>query len=821
VSTTLARKLKQAHALLQQGAAARARALCDEVLQRAPRNPEALYLLGLAYLSEGHAARAVPALTQALAATPRHAAALEYLGLAYLMLGEFAQAESALEKAVALPDASPSAVMRLGVALLEQGRAADAVPVLRQALARHPQSTDCHLNMGRALAQIGNAGEARGHFESALRIDPANLDAAFNLGVLALQHEELDEAGRCFERVLRVAPNYVDALVNLGIVLQKQSRLEAAIQRLGQAAALAPANAAARNNLALTLALAGRLDEARNEYSAALRSAPDYSAAHEGLASVCLALGRASEAIEHLNATLRAEPDNARALSALAGALFDSGRLDEALEAAQRVIALEPAAAAAYATAANVHIVRGALDRAIALLESGHEHTRSSNLLGMLTYQLRQACEWTKWRAAWEKMQPEIERGAAVGSPFWLLCEPTTPRQQLEYTRRWAEARFRTAMQARAPAPRAPNARLRVGYLSSDLQEHAAAYLITEVLELHDRERVEIFAYSHGPDDGGPMRARLRAACEHFVDIAWEPDDVAAERIRRDALDVLVDLKGYTAGDRLTIMARRPCAVQITWLGYPGTTGAPFMDYLIADAFIIPPGREDMVSERVIRLPHCYQPNDRKRPVAEPLTRREYGLPEDALVFCCFNQTFKIGPDVFDVWLRLLRNVPQSVLWLVDSNAQAKRNLIEAAAVKSVSQERIVFAPRLPYAQHLARYARADLALDTFPYTSHTTLSDALWCGCPTVGLCGETFAARVSGSLLTTAGLPDLVTYTFDEYEALALRLATDRGLLDEVRRRVIAARDRSPLFDSAAFARQLEELYAALARDERKAGG
>jgi predicted O-linked N-acetylglucosamine transferase (SPINDLY family) len=821
MSAILNRKLKQAYELLREGEPARARSLCDEILRRAPRNAEALYLVGLTHLADGDAERAVPALRQALEAAPGQATAREYLGLAYLMLGRFADAESALTKVVASPNAPPSAFMRLGAAMIEQGRAADAIPILRRGLALDPSSTDCHLNMGRALAQTGDSEGARDQFESVLRIDPANLQAAFNLGVLALQGERLDEAAHCFERVLRASPHYVDALVNLGIVLQKQSRLDRAIERLSEAVALAPANPAARNNLALTFALHGRLEEAHDQYTAALRAAPDHAAAHEGLASVCAALGRVSEAIEHLNATLRAEPENRHALSALAGALFDGGRLDEALEAAQRVIALEPSAAAAYATAANVHIVRGALDKAIAVLEAGYEHTQSSNLLGMLTYQLRHACEWTKWRVAWEKMEPEIERGAALGSPFWLLCEPTTPRQQVEYTRRWAEARFKTARKTRAFAPRARNARLRVGYLSSDLQEHAAAYLITEVLELHDRERVEIFAYSHGPDDGGPMRARLRAACEHFVDIAWEPDDLAAERIRGDALDLLVDLKGYTAGDRLTIMARRPCPVQITWLGYPGTTGAAFMDYLIADAFIIPPGREDMVSERVVRLPHCYQPNDRKRPHAEPLDRRAYGLPEDGFVFCCFNQTFKIAPDVFDVWLRLLRNVPGSVLWLVDSNAQAKRNLIEAAGAQGIVPERLVFAPRLPYAQHLARYAQADLALDTFPYTSHTTLSDALWCGCPTVGLCGETFAGRVSGSLLTTAGLSDLVTCTFENYEALALRLATEHQALQEVRARVFAARDRSPLFDSAAFARDLEKLYGAIACGEHEQAG
>jgi predicted O-linked N-acetylglucosamine transferase (SPINDLY family) len=411
----------------------------------------------------------------------------------------------------------------------------------------------------------------------------------------------------------------------------------------------------------------------------------------------------------------------------------------------------------------------------------------------------------------WGKVAPEIEHNAALGSPFWLLCEPTTAQQQLTYTQRWAEARFNsvTATRAAGITARRRHSRIRVGYLSSDLQEHAAAYLIAEVLELHDSDRFEIFAYSHGPDDRGAMRPRLRAACEHFIDIAWEPDDVAAERIRNDELDILVDLKGYTAGDRLTIMARRPCSVQVTWLGYPGTTGASFIDYLIADPFIVPPGNESAYSERVVRMPHCYQPNDRKRQIGAPLRRAEYGIPEDAFVFCCFNQTYKITPEIFGVWMALLRDIPGSVLWLLESNRWAKQNLLQHAQAEGVSAERLLFAQRLPYAGHLARYKVVDLALDTFPYTSHTILSDALWCGCPTVGLCGETFASRVSGSLLTAAGVAELVTYSLTDYAALARRL-TDASALEHVRARIAHARDDSPLFDSTAFTRDLERLYA-----------
>jgi predicted O-linked N-acetylglucosamine transferase (SPINDLY family) len=305
------------------------------------------------------------------------------------------------------------------------------------------------------------------------------------------------------------------------------------------------------------------------------------------------------------------------------------------------------------------------------------------------------------------------------------------------------------------------------------------------------------------------MRQRLRDACEHFVDIARESDDAAATRIRADGIDVLVDLKGYTLGDRLTILARRPCPIQVTWLGYPGTTGTEHVDYVIADAFIVPPAAEAHYAERVLRMPHCYQPNDRARAVAVPLTRAQYGLPADAFVFCCFNQSYKLSADVYDTWMQLLDAVPDSVLWLLESQVLAAENLRAYAHSRGITPERIVFAPRLPNAQHLARYRVADLVLDTFPYGSHTTMSDALWCGCPGIALCGESFASRVSGSLLQAAGMTDLVASSLGEYAAKALRLAADTALHASVRARLEHARNESSLFDPVRFARDLETIY------------
>jgi predicted O-linked N-acetylglucosamine transferase (SPINDLY family) len=506
---------------------------------------------------------------------------------------------------------------------------------------------------------------------------------------------------------------------------------------------------------------------------------------------------------------------DAQALSVLADALFQTGNLEEAASAAAQARGLQPSFPGPYSVLALIHVVRGETEQAVSMLEEGFRQTDSSVLLGMLAHQLRRACDWEKWRPAWDEIARRLGRDTDLGSPFWMLLEATTPEQQLDYTSRWAEAQYgsgrRPDRDERSSGPTDEARRLRVGYLSSEFHEHAIAYLLAGVLEAHDRERFEIYAYSYGPEDNSPMRARLRAACEHFVDVAREPDDAVVRRIEADALDILVDLKGYTMGGRSAILARRPCRIQVNWLGYPGTLGAPFFDYLIADRYVIPPGRESAYSEHIVRLDHCWQSNDRQRPAIEPRTRAEYGLPERGFVFCCFAQAVKITPDVFACWMRLLKAVPGSVLWLAEDNPRATAALKSAAGTHGVAPERVVFSPRIPFAQHLARYRVADLALDTFPYTSHSTASDGLWCGCPLVALVGDTFAARVSGSILTHAGLPDFITSSLDAYERLALALATDPQRLEEARARVAVAR-ASSLFDAESFARDLERVYLGL---------
>ncbi len=848
MSAALNRKLGQAHDRLQAGDADGAQSLCQQVLQRAPRNPDALSMLAVALLMRGRASDAIPPLEQALAAQPRHGVALENLGLAHLMLGHFSDAEQALEKAAMIPGAPGSVYMRLGVARLNQDKHDAALNTLEHALKLEPQNPDIHLNLGQAADRRSDPVRARLHFEAVLKMVPSHVDALFNLGVICLKENEPAAARKWFEQVLGAAPRHAEALVNLGLIAEQQNQLDEAIAHLRHAIEINPSSVQIRNNLAHTLSLQGRYEEAREQYEVALRVAPDSAAAREGVASVCIALGRFKEGIAQLRELIGAGIDRPEIMAALADALFEIGEIDEAETAANRALQLDPTVIAPYTTLADIHSLRGELDLMVKTLQTAFDKTGSIHVLGKLTFQLRRICDWKQWANAWRQLAAALPTTSEFVSPFSLLCEPLSAIEHLHYARRWSaqfnaagiidvsrirdsglvpfspspsgEGRgeglsvpnvihYETLNNTDLQTPRSFGERIRVGYFSSDFYEHATAYLLAEVLELHDRARFEIFAYSYGPEDHSPMRSRLRSACEHFIDIARDPDDVAAARIRDDHLDILVDLKGYTMGARPSILARRPCAVQMSWVGYPGSMGAKFIDYLIADPFIVPAGHESHYAERVLRLPHCYQPNDRKRSIAEPRTRVDYGLPENGFVFCGFNQAYKITPEVFSRWMNLLRQTPGSVLWLLADNSWATENLMHAAQGQGIDPSRLVFAPKLPLAEHLARYRIADLALDTFPYGSHTTASDALWSGCLLVALCGEPFAARVSGSIVSACGLPELVTHTLDDYERLALHIAADATYRDKLRLKLEANKFKEPLFDSRGFVLDLESIY------------
>jgi len=392
-----------------------------------------------------------------------------------------------------------------------------------------------------------------------------------------------------------------------------------------------------------------------------------------------------------------------------------------------------------------------------------------------------------------------------------MLSLEDAPNHHCLRSENYAKKRFKNKkLKLSSPRLKMPK-RLRVGYISPDFQEHPLSYLLTRALELHNRSHFKIYAYSCHGEDSGKMRERVENAVDVFVDIRKLSDHEAVKRIQKDGIDILIDLAGYTAGGRTNIFQYRPAPIQINYIGYPGTIGADFIDYLIADQILIPDQMQQYYKEKIIYLPNCYQPNDNTRVISDKvLTKSEMGLPDDGFVFCCFNNSYKITPTEFDIWMRLLGKVDKSVLWLLSSNKWAEKSLKEAASIRGISSDRIVFAQKLPQADHLARLQLADLFLDTFNYNAGATATDALWSGLPLITKIGQGYTARMAGSILSAIGLSELIVTKEAQYEELALRLATIPGELIQIRKKLAENRLTTPLFDSELFTRHLENGYS-----------
>ena len=858
-----AAKLQQAFGRFNAGDLAGADRLCGEALAESPANGDALHLQGVIRLMGGRAGDAIALLERAAGIKPQDAAVLENLGVANLSAGRAADAESVFRRAMRLGADHGMLHMRFGLALGAQGKSREAVDALRVALARLPGDPDVSLNLGNALAGAGQLEEAVSCFEKVLAQHPAHIDARFNLGAVWLRMARADDAERCFRAVLAQVPAHADALVSLGLVYAGRAAYDEAVARYRQALAVAPDHAQGLNNLGIALAAQGETAQAEACYRRVFTVAPDDPDASVNLGNLRLAQGRweearalyakavdsaaagvdalinlgtllrrqgqCADALAYFRRALERAPARADCLSQLAATCLEMGDTRAAEDWYRKALAIEPANADICRELGDVFKLAGQFDQA------AEHYGRALELrpdcypaLGGLIYARQHMSDWAGLAGLWERARREAigQPGSGI-TPFSILAQPTTPDDQLACARAWAQGELASFTAQRAhldfdfSTRRAWPEKLRIGYLSWDLHQHATAYLIAELFELHDRSRFDVIAYSYGPDDGSAIRARLRETADEFVDIANLPHLQSARAIYGNRIDILVDLKGYTQGARPQILALRPAPIQVNWLGYPGTMGMDGVDAIIADPFVIPEGAEAAYSEHVVRLPDCYQINDRRRQIGAVPSRAACGLPAQGVVLCCFNQSYKILPEVFAAWMRILKAVPGSVLWLLETNTWAVANLRRAADAQGVAPERLLFAPIRPLAEHLARYGAADLALDTHPYTSHTTGSDALWAGCPLVTCTGDTFASRVAGSLLRTAGLPELVTGSLAEFEHLAIELAQAPARLAEYRARLVAGRHDCRLFDSPRFVRNLEQAYEDLwARRQANAG-
>lgn len=507
-------------------------------------------------------------------------------------------------------------------------------------------------------------------------------------------------------------------------------------------------------------------------------------------------------------------------------ALREQGKLDKLTAANRKAVMKAPRSADALLNLASTLDQKSdetfECYRKLASLDSTHYCAKMWSW-----HHMQGRCDWRHTKAGLIRELRKLVRTPITNSrnhlsPFTFLAMPGTTAEEQKlcaerYVRYEASGLLTSRQKLNFQFKRKDGAKrkISIGYLSGDLHQHAVPSLMAEVFERHDRNRFHITAYTYGPDDGTPMRKRMKKAFDRFVDIRSDSYEEAARKINSDHIDILVDLKGYTERTRSGILALRPAPIQVNYLGYPGTLGADFVDYLIADRFIIPPDHAKYYTEKVVWLPDCYMPNDSSRPRLAAPKRSECGLPDDCVVFCSFNQPYKITPDVFDVWCRLLKAVPNSVLW-ISANTRVIDNLKREAQQRGVDPKRLIVAEFVasPH-QHLARLQCADLFLDTNPYNAHTTCSDALWMGLPVVTCVGQTFPSRVAGSLLTTMGAPELITSDLSEYYQLAFELATNKDKLVAIRDKLLANRDTSPLFDSARFTRNLEQLYVKMMDD------
>ncbi|MDP1658198.1 MAG: tetratricopeptide repeat protein, partial [Methylotenera sp.] len=597
------------------------------------------------------------------------------------------------------------------------------------------------------------------HYQQALLRNPKDLEAQVNCGNLCVELHRYEEAAGYFRRLLRILKTNLDV----------------------------------RNALCYALQELGNESHAQGRYL---------------MAEACF-----KEALEN-------QPANAAYLYNLGNAQRELGKPKEAALQYQKAIQHSPNDADIYNNLGNVQRELGQLDLAIANYQKAL--SLNPNLYHAkvhLVHQKQHICDWQGLQEDiaeirhWVKNIPQAQI-----SPFAFLAMPTTTaEEQKTCANNWVKNRYaaliKQAEQLNFSYQPSNNQKIRIGYLSADFRLHPLAFLVSELIELHNRSIFEIVAFSYGVNDKSSARTRLEMAFDQFHDIRHLSETDAAKKINVCNIDILVDLTGFTQTSRSGITALRPAPINVNWLGFPGTMGSinekPLYDYILSDSFITPPDSAHDYAETLALLPHSYQPNDRKRPIGKLPSRETCGLQDNAFVFCCFNQSFKITPDVFAIWMRLLKALPDSLLWLLDCNTWAKQNLIREAATQGISEDQLIFAPRVSIADHLARHVHADLFLDTLPYNAHTTCSDALWMGVPVLTCAGDTFAARVAGSLLNAADMTDLITYSLQDYENKALYLANNPTKLLKLKQKLLASKMTSNLFDTDKFSKSLEEIY------------
>ena len=693
----------------------------------------------------------------------------------------------------------------------QRGRWADAEALCRKVLTARRDYFEALTLLGIIAAQTRRTEEAADLLGRAVSAQPGNAAAHSNYGNVLQALKQFEEALSSYARALKINPDYAEAYYNRGDALQGLKRFEEALDSYQQALKIRPGYAEAYNNRGNALQALKRFEEALDSYQQALKIRPDFAEAYDYRGNALQALKRFEEALDSYERALKIRPDYAEAYYNRGNALQQLKHFEEALKSYAQALEIKPDFAEAYNNRGSLlqrlKRFEEALDNYARALQSNPD---GGWFFGMWLLMKQSLCDWSNSAALIPDLISKIKQAKKVTTPFAVLSVIDDLALQRQVAETWISEMYPLSHALPPLGARCRRERIRIGYYSADFQAHATTHLMAGLFESQDRRRFELLAFSYGPDEHDDMRKRIGGAFDQFLDLRTKSDIEIARMSRDLGIDIAVDLKGFTQDARIGIFSYRAAPVQVSYLGYPGTIGAPYIDYLIADQTLIPPESRLHYAEKIVYLPHSYQVNDRKRPIADKVfTRAELGLPPTGFVFCCFNNNYKITPDVFDGWMRILRQVKGSVLWLLEDNSTAANNLRREAQAREVDAERLIFAQRMPMPEHLARHRAADLFIDTLPCNAHTSASDALWAGVPVLTRIGRTFAARVAASLLNAAGLPELIATTQEQYEAKAVELADDPGQLMELRERLRRNRLTMALFDTEQFAVHLESGY------------
>ena len=664
-----------------------------------------------------------------------------------------------------------------GVCYKATGQQEMAVQSFKRAVEIKSDFADAHYNLGLTLQELNQLDDAVKSYLKALTIKSDYAEAYNNLGVTLKDLDQLEEAVKCYEKALIIKPDYPEAHNNLGNALKNLGRLSKAVECFERMLTIDPDNAEGHNNLGNTLYVLGQPNAAGKSYMKALAIEPDYAEAHNNLGITLNELGRFEDAEASYNRALAIAPHFPEAYSNLGDLLTDLKRLDEALVSYETAFNLKP------------DIIF---------------------MLGKLLHTKMHLCLWDDLSSRLDELQDKIHNNEKVIPPFPMLGLIDDPELQRKTAKIFVNKHHPKNHDLPKIGLYPKHKKIRIGYFSADFKEHPVAALTAELYEIHDRNHFEIHAFSYGPETNDKMHLRIKAGVDHFHDVRTMSYEDVAMLARSLEIDIAVDLGGSTTNSRTGIFARSAAPIQASYIGYIGTMGVNYYDYLVADQTMIPEDNQKYYAEKIVYLP-SFQVNDSTQsPPSTTLTRQDVGLPETGFVFCCFNNNFKITPTTFDSWGRILEKVKDSVLLIYVDNESAQINLTKEITLRGIDPSRLIFGKRLPKSEYLARYRVADLFLDTHPYNAGTTASDALRMGLPVLTYLGSSAVSRHAASILNALNLPELITTTLEEYESLAIELATDPEKLKIIKDKLVGNLSTAPLYDTSLFARNLESAYS-----------